>query len=96
MKMKITGCYFYLQGLFRGARLYGIINEMIMNKDYEKLVDDVEISKLCSTTNIRDYDFLLVDDILTSIGSKPYFMLDKEFTKWWPLKVETVSAFSQL
>ena len=83
MKMKITGCYFYLQGLFRGARLYGIINEMIMNKDYEKLVDDVEISKLRSTTknpcdtNIREYDLLFDEDILTNIGCKAYFMMGK-------------------
>ena len=53
-----------------------------MNKDFEKLIEDVEISKLRSTTNSCEYDLLLVDDILTSIGSKPYFMLQKEFTKY--------------
>ena len=80
--------YLHLPGLFRGARRYSIINEMVMNKEFEKIVDDVEISKLRSTnknpcdTNIREYDLLLVHDILTSIGSKPYFMLDTEFTKY--------------
>ena len=76
--MKVTGCYFYLQGLFRGAKRYGILNEMIMNKNYEKRVVDVEISKLRSITNSREYNLLLVDDI----GSKPCFMLDEEFTKY--------------
>jgi hypothetical protein len=59
-----------------------------MNKQVEKIVDDVEISKLRSTnknpcdTNIGEYDLLLLEDILTSIGCKPYFMLDKEFTNY--------------
>ena len=97
IKMKVTGwhkkslevaTYLHLPGLFRGARRYAIINEMIMNKKFEKIVDDVEISKLRSTnknpcdTNYLEYDLLLVEDILTSIGCKPYFMLDKEFTNY--------------
>ena len=94
VKMKIKGwheesvevaTYLHLPGLFRGARRYAIINEKIMNMYYKKIVDDVEISQLRSTarnpcdTSIHEYDLLLIQDILTKIGCKPYFMMETEF-----------------
>ena len=77
--------YLHLPGLFRGARRYAVINEHVMNADHLVIVDDVEIAHLRSTgknpcdPSIGEYDFLLVQDILTDVGCRPYYLMEEEY-----------------
>ena len=85
--LKISS-YLHLPGLFRGARRYEIMNNISINEKYEILVDAIEISKLRSTkktpcdTNIREYDHLLVGDILARVGCKPYYLQEESFAEF--------------
>ena len=95
VKMKIIGwhrksvevaTYLHLPGLFRGARRYAVISEHVMETDHEVIIDDVEIAQLRSTAknpcdpSIGEYDLLLVQDILSHVGCKPYFMMEQEYS----------------
>jgi hypothetical protein len=109
VKMKVKGWhtnsleianYLHLPGLFRGARRYEITTQSIKNTNYKIIVDAVEVSKLRSTTktpcdtNIREYDHLLIQDILASVGCKPYYLQEETFAEY--PNCTTVEQITQL
>ena len=79
--------YIHLPGLFRESRRYEMVNDAKLGSIIvKKIIDLVEIYQLRNTEKTpcdehqKEFDGLLVKDILEKVGCKPYYMQEKEYT----------------